>query len=846
MSLKRSLKEGLEPLFRALKEGHSALELARSRSDQIDDAILALWNQANPTGLTLLAVGGFGRREVYPQSDVDLLVIVDADSSTEAVSAFIQSLWDLGLDVGHAVRTWDECAEEAAKDVSTATAMLEARVLVGAPEAATRLTEIVNQTWQARDFFEAKREEQTKRHNRRGDSDHNLEPDIKASPGGLRDLHTLLWIARRLRGQNTLEGLAQSDFLSEREYSLLREAQEFLSAARFALHQVSPRKQNRLLFDHQDPVAQILGFEGDDPKQRCERFMQRYYLMVLRVNEFNEVLLQQMAETLYATAEPELIPLNSRFHIRDGLLEVAHEKVFEHSPQALMELFALLADNPAIIGISASTTRLVYRSRHLVDESFRSDLRVISHFMEIVRRPQRLTDILRRMRLYGVLSNYIPSFGDIMGLMQHDLFHIFTVDAHTLELVKYLTSFWTGELDDKYPLVTSITQRVPKIELLMLAGLFHDLGKGRGGDHSEIGAPEAEAFCKRHWLSNYDAKLVAWLVRNHLTMSTTAQRKDITDPEVIREFAETVGSLERLDYLLALTVADISATNPELWNAWRASLLRQLYHSTRSALQQGLDGTVPSLADMIEDAKDSVASQLDVGRDILDPMWAFWGNSYFAQHRVNEIRWHTQALLDNNELPQILIRNEGSGTQVFVYAQDKSMLFSAMCRVFEGLQLSVLDARLNTSLDGRALDSFIVMDDQTRTSVTDPARLETLRQRLLEACHAPREIPANCASMTPRVKRHFSDPVKIRFIPDQTRNRTVMELIAPDRPGLLAQVASTLDHYELNLVLAKIATLGERVEDHFYLVDNQGCSVDNDELLSQVKQDLQAVLDEQT
>ena len=845
MSLKAQLKEDLEPLFDALKQGHSALELAQRRSDQIDQAILTLWQAANPDGLTLLAVGGYGRQEVYPQSDVDLLVIVDSDSAMEPVSAFVQSLWDLGLDVGHAVRTWDECAEEAAKDISTATAMLEARVLSGDNTATQRLTDIVKQTWDPRDFFEAKREEQVRRHNRRGDSDHNLEPDIKASPGGLRDLHTLLWIARRLRGQNTLEGLAETDFLSEREYSLLREAQEFLSAARFALHHVSPRKQNRLLFDHQDPVAQILGFQGEHSKQRCERFMQRYYLMVMRVNEFNEVLLQQMAETLYAQDTPEIIALNSRFVIRDGLIEVRHEQVFEHSPQALMELFALLADNPAIIGISAATTRLIYRSRHLIDDKFRSDLRVISHFMEIVRRPQRLTDILRRMRLYGVLSNYIPSFGDIMGLMQHDLFHIFTVDAHTLELVKYLSSFWNGELEDKYPLVTSVTQRVPKIELLMLAGLFHDLGKGRGGDHSEIGAPEAEAFCKRHWLSNYDAKLVAWLVRNHLTMSTTAQRKDITDPEVIRQFAETVGSLERLDYLLVLTVADISATNPELWNAWRASLLRQLYHATRSALQQGLDENVPSLADMIEDAKDSVASHLEVGRDVLDPMWAFWGNSYFAQHRVNEIRWHTQALLNNNELPQILIRNEGSGTQVFVYAQDKSMLFSAMCRVFEGLQLSVLDARLNTSLDGRALDSFIVMDDQTRTSVTDPQRLELLRQRLLAACHAPRDVPANTASMTPRVKRHFNDPTQIRFVPDKTRNRTVMELIAPDRPGLLAQVASTLDRYEMNLVLAKIATLGERVEDHFYLVDNQGCSVDDEALLNSVKNDLQAELDEQ-
>ncbi len=843
MTHKSELKQGLEPLFRALREGHSALELARSRADQVDQAILDLWQTAAPGELTLLAVGGYGRREVYPQSDVDLLVIIQEDTPTQALSDFVQSLWDLGLDVGHAVRTWDDCIAESKKDISTATAMLEARVLTGDPSVADRLAQLVGETWSERDFFEAKRSEQVERHNRRGDTDHNLEPDIKASPGGLRDLHTLLWIARRLRGEKSLEAMANADFLSEREYSLLREAQEFLSAARFALHQISPRKQNRLLFEHQEHVAEVLGFEGDHPKQKVERFMQRYYLMVMRVNEFNEVLLQQMAETLYSQDEPEIIALNSRFQIRDGLLEVTHENVFEQSPQAIMELFALLADNPAIIGISAATTRLVYRSRHLIDEDFRSDLRVISHFMEILRRPQRLTDILRRMRLYGVLSNYIPSFGNIMGLMQHDLFHIFTVDAHTLELVNYLTSFWTGELSDKYPFATAATQRSPKIELLMMAGLFHDLGKGRGGDHSEIGAPEAEEFCKRHWLSNYDAKLVGWLVRHHLVMSTTAQRKDISDPQVIREFAETVGSLERLDYLLALTVADISATNPELWNAWRASLLRQLYSATRSALQHDLDESVPVLADMIEDAKDAVANQLDVDRrDILDPMWAFWGNSYFAQHQVAEIWWHTQSLLQDNTLPQVLIRNEGNGTQIFVYAQDKPLLFSALCRVFEHHQLNVVDARLNTSLDGRTLDSFVVLDEQK--ALTDPTRIEQLREQLLQACRKPREIPQTTPSLTPRILRHFNDPVRIKFFADNTRNRTVMELIAPDRPGLLAQVAGTLDHYELNLVLAKVATLGERVEDYFYLVNADGRAVSCDQTLESVRRELESVLEE--
>ena len=843
MSLRQQLKECLEPLFTALADGKPALALTQARSDQIDEKILELWAQAGlEQQYTLLAVGGYGRREVYPQSDIDLLII--HTGSTDGLSPFIQSLWDLGLDVGHAVRTWEECAEEAAKDVSTATAMMEGRVLIGDPGAAAQLKQCAKSQWSERDFFEAKRSEQVQRHTRRGDSDHNLEPDIKASPGGLRDLHTLLWLAGRLRGHSTLEDLNESNFLSEREYSLLHEAQEFLAAARFALHQASPRKQNRLLFEFQDSVAQTLGFDGDSPKERCENFMQRYYLMVLRVNEFNEVLLQQMAETLYAHDSPDVITLNKRFQIRDGLLEVAHDKVFEQSPQALMELFALLAEHPAIIGISAGTTRLVYRSRHLIDDKFRSDLRVISHFMEIMRRPQRLADILRRMRLYGVLSNYIPSFGNVMGLMQHDLFHIFTVDAHTMELVNYITSFWTGDLAEKYPLTTDVVQRVPKIELLILAGLFHDLGKGRGGDHSEIGAPEAEDFCRRHWLSNYDARLVAWLVRNHLLMSTTAQRKDISDPEVIREFAEKVGTVERLDYLLVLTVADISATNPELWNAWRQSLLRQLYHATRSALQTGLDEALPTLAEMIEDAKDSAATAMETARSELDPIWAFWGNSYFAQHSVNEIVWHTNSILASNEMPHVLINSDHTGTRVFVHCQDKRGLFSAICRVFERCHMSILDARLNTSLDGRALDSFIVVDESTRDAVTDSERLETLKSDLVDACSRPREIKPAGQSSTPRVKKHFNDPVRIQFMADESRNRTVMELIAPDRPGLLARVAQILEQHQLNLTLAKVATLGERVEDYFYLLDDQGRPLTDTEQMSQIRSDLTETLDQ--
>ena len=846
MTPKQRLKSQLEPLYQQLEQGHSAIELCRIRSQQLDAELLDLWHQANlhESGIQLLAVGGYGRKELYPFSDVDLLLLVEPQHDEQQLQPFLYALWDLGLEIGHSVRNIDECLEAAKEDISSATAMLEARTLAGDLDSATRVSEMAQKAWPQTDFFEAKREEQTRRHQRRGDTDHNLEPNVKAGPGGLRDLHSLIWIGQRLRGESTLADLSASGFLLDREFSLLTEAHEFLAASRFALHKVAGRGQNRLLFGLQDEVSQTLGFEGEHPKDRVEAFMKQYYRMVMRVNEFNEVLLQQMAESIFAPDEDSVFEINSRFVIRNGLLSVTHEDVFNHQPQALMELFALLADNPAITGITAETTRLVFRSRHLVDDAFRKDLRVVSHFMEILRRPQRLTDILRRMRLYGILSNYIPSFGDVMGLMQHDLFHIYTVDAHTLELVHHLASFWTGDMGDLYPMATETVQKIPKIEVLLMAGLYHDLGKGRGGDHSEIGAPEAEAFALEHRLTPYDARLVGWLVRHHLLMSTTAQRKDITDPEVILEFARTVGTADRLNYLFALTVADISATNPELWNAWRQSLLRQLFQNTHDMLVRGLEEEPPSLAEMIDSAKDSVAGRMGIERGEIDSRTLNFGATYFAQHSVDEITWHLETLDPTGGIPQVLLRNDPRGTQVFVMAVDKVRLFSGLCRAMERGQLNVVDARVCTSLDGRALDSFVLVDSNDGLAVVDEARLLTLKQDLLEACAAPRDVKLADCSQVARVKRHFSAPTKIRFTNDESRRRTVLELITPDRPGLLAKVAGVFDHHDVDLRLAKIATLGERVEDYFYLVDSQGLAIDDDAQLAELKQAIINELDE--
>ncbi|AZZ90912.1 [protein-PII] uridylyltransferase [Hahella sp. KA22] len=860
--LKQSLQSATERLHEQFKSGAPIRELVSGRAAYIDQVLKALWlgaDWSDPDKICLLAVGGYGRNELLPHSDIDLLILLDDDADISefgpAIEGLITLLWDLNLDIGHSVRTVTESIAKAATDITIATNLLETRTLAGEPELRSRLSRRAysDESWTDQRFFSAKRDEQLERHQKYGDTEYNLEPNIKTSPGTLRDIQTIGWITKRHFCNESSDSETAYDFLTADEYSTLREGEAYLWRLRYGLQMLAGRNENRLLFDHQRSLANLLGYIDRDDELGVEQMMQEYYRYAMALGELNDVVLQYFDEIiLHADDEEVIVPLNRRFHIRNDYIEAINNQTFAYQPFALVEVFLLMAQSPQVRGIRANTIRAIRAHRHLIDDKFRSDLANTSLFMEILKTPHALHRTLSSMKRYGVLGKYLPEFGRVVGKMQHDLFHIYTVDAHTIHVIRNMIRLRNPESVKDYPLATRLVYRLPKLELLYIAGIYHDIAKGRGGDHSELGAEDVEAFCKRHHLSQRDTSLVAWLVRNHLLMSMTAQRKDPSDPEVIHEFASKIDSQIHLDYLYTLTVCDISATNPKLWNTWRAALLRQLYSETKRAIRRGLD-TPPDrsqwVADTQTEAREILHSQ-DFGDDNIDAIWDALEEEYFLQDSTGEIAWQTAAIIrhgDSTE-PLVLIRDAKGGEaegfmQIMVYQRARDDLFAATTATLEQLRLNIAEARINCATDRFSLGSFVVSSADADTSGS--VSKKQISQRLERELSNPEHYPNVIKRRTPRQLKHFYFPTEVTFSNDTVNQRTVMEIITPDRPGLLARIGSILLEHEVELVTARIATLGERVEDVFVLTDIDGAPLSDPELCRTLRDDICGQLDQQ-
>ncbi|QEY64597.1 [protein-PII] uridylyltransferase [Metapseudomonas lalkuanensis] len=847
-AFKKAIRQARDVLDNRFANGRDIRRLVEDRAWFVDQILRAAWERfgwSEDADIALLAVGGYGRGELHPFSDIDLLILLDsADHEVfrEPIEGFLTLLWDIGLEVGQSVRSVAECAEEAQADLTVVTNLMESRTISGPEHLRQRMLEVTSpeQMWPSKHFFLAKRNEQKARHAKYNDTEYNLEPNVKGSPGGLRDIQTILWVARRQFGSLNLHGLVQQGFLMESECSMLASSQEFLWKVRYALHMLAGRAEDRLLFDHQRKIASLLGFEDGDGKLGIERFMQKYYRVVMGVSELSDLINQHFEEVILRAGETgQAQPLNSRFQLRDGYIEVTHPNVFKRTPFAMLEIFVLMAQHPEIKGVRADTIRLLRDSRHLIDDDFRKDIRNTSLFIELFKSTQGIHRNLRRMNRYGILGLYLPEFGQIIGQMQHDLFHIYTVDAHTLNLIKHLRKLKWPELAEKFPLASKLIDKLPKPELIYLAGLYHDIGKGRGGDHSELGAVDAEVFCARHQLPVWDSRLVAWLVQHHLVMSTTAQRKDLSDPQVIYDFARLVGDQTRLDYLYVLTVADINATNPSLWNSWRASLLRQLYTETKRALRRGLENPL----DREEQIRQTQTAAIDIlvrngiDQDEAEQLWSQLGDDYFLRHTANDVAWHTEAILQHpaGNDPLVLIKEtaqrefEGA-TQIFIYAPDQHDFFAVTVAAMSQLNLNIHDARIITSTSQFTLDTYIVLDADGGRIGENPARIREIREGLIDALKNPDEYPAIIQRRVPRQLKHFAFPPQVTISNDAQRPVTILELIAPDRPGLLARIGRIFLEFDLSLQNAKIATLGERVEDVFFVTDANNQPLSDPEL----------------
>lgn len=856
------LKERYNADAEAFRQGADVRALVHSRSGTLDTVLALIWNRyafAASADISLVAVGGYGRGELHPHSDIDLLILTRSgieENWQEDLGAFITLLWDLKLDIGHSVRSIQESMDAAREDVTILTNLLETRTIAGPDDLRDELSHQVysDAISSDRDYFIAKREEQKQRHAKYGDTEYNLEPNVKGSPGALRDIQTIGWITKRHFGLQNIADLTRFSILTEEEHRILLQGETFLWRLRFGLQLIADRNENRLLFDHQRALAQMLGYKDEGKRLGVELMMQSYYRTVLALAELTDVILQYYDEAILgAGSDDDILPLNKRFQIRNYYIEAVNNQVFAYAPYAIMEIFVLMAQHPEIKGIRATTIRSLRAHRHLIDDAFRSDLAVTSLFMELLRTPHALDQTLSAMKKYNVLGRYLPEFGQIIGQMQHDLFHIYTVDAHTMRVIRNMVRLDSADARNEYPLASRLIHRLPKLETLYIAGLYHDVAKGRGGDHSELGAIDVEDFCERHHLSERDTQLASWLVENHLLMSMTAQRKDISDPDIIHGFARAVPSQVHLDYLYVLTVCDISATNPKLWNTWRASLLRQLYIETKRALRRGSETPV--------DRQEWVRATQSEAREILhaqnmtdeqiDGIWETLDEDYFLQDSTVDIAWQTAAIIRHGDDPDplVLIRDTRGGptdgySQIIIYMSDRIDLFAATTAVLEQLNLNIVDARISSSEGPFSISSYIVLDEKGKPLGIDPARKDRVRMRLIEELDDPEDYPDIIHRRTPRQLKHFAFPTEVTFSNDTINQRTVMEVITPDRPGLLARVGQVLLEHRVRLTNAKIATLGERVEDVFFVTDEHGEQISDPAVCQALQQDLCQMLDD--
>ena len=835
-----------EDISRSAAQGINMRQLVHARACAIDELLRALflWFELDKTDLALFATGGYGRGELSLYSDIDILLLAPTEIQADAgsrIDRLVALLWDIGLEPALSVRTAHECFE-AATDHTIATALLEARLLIGNDDLKSIPRRVVSEQWSQREFFEAKTGEAKSRYLRHNGTEYNLEPDIKAAPGGLRDIHIVGWVTKSYFRISKLYDLVQQNFLTEKEFDELKFSESYLWQIRHHLHELTGRNENKLLFDYQRDIAQRMGYEtqpDDEPNAAVERFMRDYYRCAMQISTLSEMLTNHYYETII---EPELpdeeLPrkrhLNAHFNQIGDQIAISHHRVFAQHPEAILEMFLLMGQH-GIKTVRTRTLRALKIAARGIDQNYRDNPEHQQLFLANLKEQNYLFRRLRTMNRYGVLGNYIPAFGQVTGLMQYDLFHRYTVDAHTLFLIRILHRFTDPAYSQDFPLVSAIFQRIERKEILVLAAMFHDIAKGRGGDHSELGQIESIEFCLKHGMSLADANLVGWLTRYHLLMSMTAQKKDISDPEVVTIFANLTGNVTHLNHLYVLTVADMNATNPELWNSWRATLMKQLYSQTRRILRADIDAP-NNRKDMIEATYKQALTMLDdvdnqhMNRDEVLRLWDDLGDEYFLREIAEDIFWHTEAILnhppigrasDADSMPLVVLREHRElaldAVQVFVYTQDQANLFAVTMAVFDQMNLDVLDARIITATRDFALDSYVLLD-RSGTLLADEDNQQELKQRLIDAFKNP-TVPKLAHKRIPRQLRHFEVPTTIDFEFNEASNQHIMSLQTLDQPGLLSRVGQVFLEQEIEVHAARITTLGERAEDMFYISD---------------------------
>ncbi len=809
--------------------------LVTGRAAFVDALLVQAWRLYDlhlVGNLALVAVGGYGRGHLQPYSDVDLLILSKkslSQSARETITSFVTFLWDIGLDIGQSVRTIKETYNLAKEDVTIATNLIESRWLIGDKGVFEGLQKKIQSRtfWPSKDFFLAKFEEQQKRHGKFNDTSYNLEPNIKENPGCLRDIQAIGWVAKKhfsaLKGQE----LVDAGYFSHEELQELIECRMFLWRFRFVLHLETGRSENRLLFDYQPQVAKRLGY-GDEGKASVEKMMKAFFRVVRRVSELNDMLLQHFRQDILSLKVKQVEDINGDFQLWDGLIYAKHEKVFDQ-PAKILSFFHILTNVPNIRGLHSATLRLLRSARRMYQKqnTYLCEFpECRDQFNQLVKKPEFFYFAWDLMHKHGIMQAYLPQWDHIVGMMQFDLFHAYTVDEHTHRLIKNLANYSNPAEATAFPRCRRIVQNLDKPELLFVAGIFHDIAKGRKGDHSTLGAEDVREFCHQHGYNQQDTNLIAWLVQHHLLMSVVAQRRDIYDPDVIQEFAGVVRNQEHLEHLYALTLADIRATNSNLWNDWKSSLLRELFMMTKKALEAGLECKI-DMQSRVEEHQQKARELLNdsVEPENIDLIWNSFRDDYFARFKPDQIAWHCREMVK-----QIPVRDEQvhialsdstakAGTELIIYGQDRPRLFAQVASVLDSRNCSIHDAQIMVTKDGYIFDSFIILE-QDGKRISSPSRLKSLKTAIVDQLQKPGVEHQNNRRI-PRQLKQLPVPTKVRFFGNQP-DITMMELEALDAPGLLAKLGHIFVEHGLSLKMAKITTIGERAEDLFILSNRDG------------------------
>ncbi|MDR2000418.1 MAG: [protein-PII] uridylyltransferase [Zoogloeaceae bacterium] len=817
---REGLRAGQQQLRAAYETDGSAVRLLRGRARLVDQALRDLWrNMAMPADVALAAVGGYGHGELYPCSDVDLLFLTPESGDPARLGPLIGLLWDIGLDVGHSVRTIAECLDEAERDITVQTTLLEARLICGNSELFREFASRFDACLDPAEFFKAKRLEQAGRYSRRNDTHYSLEPNCKESPGGLRDLQVILWTARAAKLGNGWRKLSQAVALTTEETRQLAHTESFLRHLRIRLHHGAGRREDRLSFELQETIARSFGIAPTAAKRAAEVLMQRYYRNAKLVMQLNTLVLQKISLAISPAPAATPVAIDQHFQTVRDLLDIRRDSLFEDAPQTILEAFLLMARHPELHGMTVRTLRALWQAGRRSGVALRKHPQAPELFMQLFRNGRGLTRALRRMNQYGILGQYLPVFGRIVDQMQHDLFHAYTVDHHILQVIRNLRRFAMPEFAHEYPFCTDLMTAFDKPWLLYVAALFHDIAKGRGGDHSQLGMIAARRFCKRHGITGEDADLIVFLVGQHLTMSQVAQKQDLADPQVIRHFAGIAGTKRRLTALYLLTVADIRGTSPKVWSAWKSKLLEDLFQATAKFLRGDAPFEMAGVPERQEETR-ALLRLRGLRPNIEIPLWQQLDTGYFLRHDADEIAWHTQTLHDRPDTPEPIVcarvNPGGDGIQVMIYVADQPNLFARICGFFARHGMSIAEAKVHTTRHGYALDSFALLipgeEAQTYRDL-----IGFIEHDLAECLKTqPPLAPPPPARLSRQVK-HFPIVPEVSIQPDEGGLQHIMSITAADRPGLLYSVARILSRHGIFIRSAKIATLGERVEDIFLI-----------------------------